>query len=805
MALTLAGVPPFSELSPVDRAKLAAALEELVYDEGDVIFAEGEPADGLYILREGLIERKTGGVRLARLDPPAVFGDLALLRDETRSATLVAATPCIVWRLPADRFTALLRTTPGIGARFAEAVGNRLASSQQDVARLAQEFEDLAERLYAGLSPEEQVLLERAAILPYLDQRLVQRLSDVTAGPHGEARTPSGLPLADIALGTPASAAAAADGTTHYPAAFRRFLLQRLEQRVGGSGLQQERRELAALARSTGAHGVAVQVLAEGGLPAEALDLAQREAAALHAHGRAADAERLLALARPTLDAEPPLLADVLEADAATAAPGHLPAAVRPRRGWRGWTSGRTVAFVLAIAALLIGWLVPPLWGLSPEAWRALLSLVAAVPVLALSALPEGVVALALGALWVVGQVAPVRIALGGFASAGWVLVVAVLIIGAAMASSGLLYRLALWAVAHARGGYPGQVFALALAGVVLGPANPNATGRVMLIAPAVSELVEALGYPPRSRGAVGLAMAVLAGFGQMVSPFLTSSTTAVLVYAVLPDASRAGLNWATWAVRAAPTNVVLFLGMVGAVLWLYRPRGHDRASSADVARNLRALALQRELLGPPSRRERIVLWVSLAVLLGFVGQPLHGIDPSWVGVGAVVLLAATGALGADDLRSVNWSFALFFGILPSMADVMAHVKLDAWIGGLVSGAVGGLASTPVLFVGVLTLLCFAISFVLRWQAAAPLLTVALTPVAIQAGMDPWIVGMVALIGCNGFFLPYQSTTYLALYAGTGGRLFTNQQARPMAIAQGVMTLIAVCVSVPFWHMMGLV
>jgi hypothetical protein len=66
------------------------------------------------------------------------------------------------------------------------------------------------------------------------------------------------------------------------------------------------------------------------------------------------------------------------------------------------------------------------------------------------------------------------------------------------------------------------------------------------------------------------------------------------------------------------------------------------------------------------------------------------------------------------------------------------------------------------------------------------------------------VIGLVALMACNGFFLPYQSTTYLALYHGTNGRLFTHRQARPMAIAYGVVTLVALCASVPLWRAMGL-
>jgi len=61
-----------------------------------------------------------------------------------------------------------------------------------------------------------------------------------------------------------------------------------------------------------------------------------------------------------------------------------------------------------------------------------------------------------------------------------------------------------------------------------------------------------------------------------------------------------------------------------------------------------------------------------------------------------------------------------------------------------------------------------------------------------------------AVIACNGFFLPYQSTTYLALYAGTGGKLFAHAQAWPTALAYGGWTVLAVTVSVPVWRWMGL-
>ena len=526
------------------------------------------------------------------------------------------------------------------------------------------------------------------------------------------------------------------------------------------------------------------------------LDLVHREphvalaiAATLSQRLRTANARALAMPNNPAAGAAPPIASSLVPE-------------TRSARDRRGWRPGRQeVGALVAGAVLVLIWNLAPPAGLTSNGWRALGTLIAVVPVLALDALPDGVLALAMAAIWVLGGVAPVSVALGGFASTSWVLLVSVLVVGTAIASSGLLYRFALAIVAHARGGFAGQVLALSIAGVLVGPAVPNATGRMALIAPALGDLVDALGYAPKSPPAVGLAMAAFVGFGQMVSTFLTSSTTAVLVFAVLPPATRAELGWISWAVRAAPPNVLLFSGLVATVIVMYRPRG---PSNAALLGRREALALQRALLGPPSREERICLLVGAALLLGFVTQPLHGIDPAWVGVLALTALATTRVVTADTLRTVNWSFALLFGILASLSPVFAATRVDRWSADIVATTVSDLATTPARFVAALTMLSFAVSLVLRWQAAAPLLTIALAPAAAAAGINPFVVGVTTIMACNGFFIPYQSTIYLALYHGTGGRLFTHRQARLAAIAYGVLTLIALAASVPVWRAMRL-
>jgi di/tricarboxylate transporter len=171
----------------------------------------------------------------------------------------------------------------------------------------------------------------------------------------------------------------------------------------------------------------------------------------------------------------------------------------------------------------------------------------------------------------------------------------------------------------------------------------------------------------------------------------------------------------------------------------------------------------------------------------------------------AFVVMAGLGVLTLDTLRTVNWNTVLLLGVLASMAEVVSTSKLDTWLAAVLVGVVGTLSAAPILFVGGLALVCLALSLVLRWQAAVPLIILALGPVARGAGIDPWVVAIVVLTASNTFFLPYQSTVYLALFTGGGSKLFSHAQVRPVAFAYAVLTVAGLLISVPIWHAMGLV
>jgi CRP-like cAMP-binding protein len=91
----LAKVSIFSTLTETDLAKIANMTNRYVFHEGDVIIREGEPDKRLFVIVNGLVEviKDLGGKnerRVRNLGPYCYFGEMALIDDLVRSASILA-------------------------------------------------------------------------------------------------------------------------------------------------------------------------------------------------------------------------------------------------------------------------------------------------------------------------------------------------------------------------------------------------------------------------------------------------------------------------------------------------------------------------------------------------------------------------------------------------------------------------------------------------------------------------------------------------------------------------------------------
>ena len=109
----------FAELPDAELSKIARMLKERRFAENELIFSEGEPGDGLYIVLHGRIRIGTtdqlGRERvLAFYGPGEFFGDMAVLTGAPRSASATASTDARLLQLRKDDFDLLATTNVGM-------------------------------------------------------------------------------------------------------------------------------------------------------------------------------------------------------------------------------------------------------------------------------------------------------------------------------------------------------------------------------------------------------------------------------------------------------------------------------------------------------------------------------------------------------------------------------------------------------------------------------------------------------------------------------------------------------------------
>ena len=114
----LSRTPVFAGLPRRLLGRLAVQLFEKSYAPGEVIFHEGDPGKGLFIVLDGEVDilrlTNDGERRIATFGPSTAFGELALIDDLPRSATARASAPSRLLILYRSHFEALVAGDRGI-------------------------------------------------------------------------------------------------------------------------------------------------------------------------------------------------------------------------------------------------------------------------------------------------------------------------------------------------------------------------------------------------------------------------------------------------------------------------------------------------------------------------------------------------------------------------------------------------------------------------------------------------------------------------------------------------------------------
>jgi CRP/FNR family transcriptional regulator, cyclic AMP receptor protein len=159
----LSRVPLFSELSREELERISRVSVARSFPAGVRVFHEGDHSDACYLVRKGDLrvtrEHPDGrAIALATLGPGDIFGELAMLDGEARSASVETLSDSELLALPAADVRRLLADHPGISVKLIAALTRRLRETNERVAR--QSFQTVPSRVAGVLT---QLIAEESA------------------------------------------------------------------------------------------------------------------------------------------------------------------------------------------------------------------------------------------------------------------------------------------------------------------------------------------------------------------------------------------------------------------------------------------------------------------------------------------------------------------------------------------------------------------------------------------------------------------------------------------------------------------
>jgi di/tricarboxylate transporter len=461
--------------------------------------------------------------------------------------------------------------------------------------------------------------------------------------------------------------------------------------------------------------------------------------------------------------------------------------------------SHRGVALAGTAAASLLAFLALQFFGVEPVHGALLVFLFGATVLWSLDIFNYHAIALALPVLLAITGVAPAKTAFSGFASTSWFLVLGVFALSAAVSRTGLMYRMVLKCLRGIPPAFGFQAIAMAVAGLVLTPVIPSSNGRATLAGPLVQAVSDALRLRPGSRGAVGLSMAALLGFGHMSFMFMNGTATCLFALGLLPAEVAGTVSWGRWFVAVLVLGITMFVVSISAILVLYRPR---RISTVGTL----VLDAQIFTLGPITRAEKITMGTIVVTLAAFLSQSWHGVNPAWIAMGSCLVLFMSGVLDEKSVRSdIDWNFLLSFGALIGFAAVISGSGLSAVIARASAPAMALVANSPYLFLPMVATAMHLVRFVLPLPAAILVILLTVLPMLPALGIHPLVVALVVLAAGNPWFFPYQNSVYLNLVQSCEDGFIRHPVTLRMAWWHVAAVTIGVFVSIPYWRMLGLV
>jgi CRP/FNR family cyclic AMP-dependent transcriptional regulator len=124
-------VPLFADFDRRDLERLARSFKERTFESGHAVASEGKGGAGFFVIESGEATVTVRGSERRKLGPGDYFGEIALIDDGARSATVTADSDLHCYGLTSWEFRPLVETNASIAWKLLETMAKRLRAAQQ--------------------------------------------------------------------------------------------------------------------------------------------------------------------------------------------------------------------------------------------------------------------------------------------------------------------------------------------------------------------------------------------------------------------------------------------------------------------------------------------------------------------------------------------------------------------------------------------------------------------------------------------------------------------------------------------------
>ena len=455
------------------------------------------------------------------------------------------------------------------------------------------------------------------------------------------------------------------------------------------------------------------------------------------------------------------------------------------------------VAIVIAIATILM--LPKDMLGIQGRITMG--CFLAAIVLWVMDVFPFVITCFILMLTLVVTKAAAFGTAFSGMTQTTWWLMLGAMGFSVALSKTGVLKRISYHVLRMFPPTFNGQILAVAVIGLIISPMIPSVNVKIAMLMPMVKTISDTIGYGKRSKGAHGLWATAYASLVLTSLSFATANLFSIIVSGILPENGR--LGWFQWFLAAIPWTIICVGGTLLVTAMMFKP-------AAGESKEMSKAFIDEELakMGPMSRNEKITLGILVGAVLFWIFESQIGIASQVTALIAMILVVVLGIIDVGELqKGVPWNMLLMVGVMFGIGGVFTETGINEFITALFTPLVNSISGNTVVFLVAFSLLFSVVRMIVTNVITLFMVFIPLfIPFAAKMGINPWIIGFIALVSQTHWGMLYMSNFGIPAFGMWGGEenLDYNQLAKPSWV-YCVLNIIAIIVSIPFWKMIGLI